>query len=204
MSFSGGIVLGITWLELAGIAVGLSMDAFAVSICKGLSIGRVRIRDMLWVGLWFGLFQALMPLGGWFLGSRFASLVHQAAPWIAFLLLAFIGGNMLREGLNGKEEALDGDLSPGTMFGLAVATSIDALATGIAFAAMGAADTAAKGPSGILAAVAFIGASTFVFSAAGVRIGNVFGSRYGKRAETVGGLVLIAIGLKILLEHLLG
>ena len=196
--------MGITWLELAGIAVGLSMDAFAVSICKGLSLGKVRVRDMLWVGLWFGFFQALMPLGGWYLGSRFEALIRQAAPWIAFILLAFIGGNMLREGLSGKEEALDANLSVGTMFGLAVATSIDALVTGIAFAAMGTADAPANGPSGIFAAVGFIGVSTFVFSAAGVRIGSVFGSRYGKRAETVGGLVLIAIGIKILLEHLLG
>ncbi len=196
--------MGITWMELFGIAVGLSMDAFAVSICKGLALGKIRFRHMVLVGLWFGLFQALMPLVGWFLGSRFETLIHRAAPWIAFLLLAFIGGNMIRESFSKEEEALDADLSPRTMLGLAVATSIDALATGVAFAAMEASGAAVSGPSGILPAVCSIGAVTFLFSAVGVRVGSVFGNRYGKRAERIGGLVLIGIGLKILLEHLLG
>lgn len=179
--------------ELFALAVGLSMDAFAVAICKGLSIQKLKLRQMLLVGLWFGAFQALMPALGYLLGASFARFVESVDHWIAFVLLAIIGGNMLREGIRGDEEACDPSLSFGVMFMLAVATSIDALAVGVSFAFL---------KVNIGAAVAFIGCITFLISAAGVKVGNHFGARYKAKAEIFGGAVLILIGVKILLEHL--
>ena len=183
-------------LELFLLAVGLSMDAFAVSVCKGLSVDRIRPRHALICGAYFGVFQALMPLIGYLLGVRFQGLIQQVDHWIAFVLLTLIGVNMLREAF-GKDEAESVDASFGfkTMLMLAVATSIDALAVGVTFAFLQVA---------IVPAVSFIGATTFVISAIGVKIGNVFGLRWRKPAEIAGGVILIAIGLKILIEHLLG
>ena len=175
------------------LAVGLSMDAFAVSICKGLSIRTLKLRQALIVGAWFGAFQALMPAVGWLLGSAFANLIESVDHWIAFVLLSLIGGNMIREAFSHEEEDADPSLAPVTMLLLAVATSIDALAVGVTFAFL---------RVDILPAVTLIGACTFLISAAGVKIGNVFGSRYKSRAELAGGAVLVLIGVKILLEHL--
>ena len=181
--------------ELFVIALGLSMDAFAVSICKGLSVRTCRPRHMLVCGLYFGIFQALMPLIGYMLGSQFESLVTAVAPYIAFALLAFIGVNMIREARSGEEEAATDDFSFRAMLPLAVATSIDALAVGVSFAFL---------PVDIVPAVAFIGVTTFVCCVAGVKVGSLFGNRYQARAELFGGVVLIAMGVKILLEHLIG
>ncbi len=180
--------------ELFLIAVSLSMDAFAVSVCKGLSVGRPQLRHCLSCGIWFGLFQALMPLLGWLLGVRFQGLIVSVDHWVAFVLLGLIGFNMVRESRGGEAEELDCSFSPRAMLPLAVATSIDALAVGITFAFL---------QVDILPAVIFIGVTTFALSFAGVRMGSVFGSRYRSRAELAGGLVLIGMGLKILLEHTL-
>ena len=177
--------------ELFVIAVGLSMDAFAVSICKGLSTKDVRREHMVVTGLYFGGFQALMPLAGYLLGSRFQSMIQRVDHWIAFVLLALIGANMVRES-QGEAEHLDASFTPGTMLPLAVATSIDALAVGVTFAFLNVR---------IIPAVVLIGMTTFVLSAIGVRLGNVFGTRYQARAELAGGIVLILMGVKILLEH---
>ena len=181
-------------IELLGIAIGLSMDAFAVSICKGLATGRVKASQILCVGLYFGGFQFLMPLIGYVISSLFTSLISSIAAWLAFILLALIGGNMIRESLNAEEEELNASFSPKTMIPLAVATSIDALATGVAFAALDAQ---------ILPSCLLIGVTTFLLSGAGLVIGVKFGNRFQKKAETVGGVILILIGLKILLENLL-
>ena len=189
--FLEGTIIGL--LELFLIAVGLSMDAFAVSVCKGLSTQTLQRRHYLIVGAWFGGFQALMPTLGYLLGSAFAGLVQAVDHWVAFILLGIIGGNMIREGVKGDAEDCDPSLAFGTMLMLAVATSIDALAVGITFAFLNVP---------ILAAVAFIGVVTFVISALGVKIGNLFGARYKSKAEIFGGAVLILIGAKILLEHL--
>lgn len=178
--------------ELFIIAVGLSMDAFAVSICKGLSVKRVQPRHVITTGLYFGGFQALMPLIGYFLGRQFQSLITSVDHWIAFVLLALIGANMIRES-RGEDENLNDSFSFKTMLPLAVATSIDALAVGITFAFL----KVDIGP-----AVLFIGITTFVLSAVGLKIGNVFGAKYKARAEFFGGIVLILMGLKILLDHL--
>ena len=180
--------------ELLILAVGLSMDAFAVAVCKGLSIRALMPRHAVAVGLWFGAFQALMPLIGWLLGAAFADMIAAVDHWIAFALLAFIGGNMIREALGGDEEDCDPSLAPMTMLVLAVATSIDALAVGVTFAFL---------QVDILPAVLFIGVTTFVLSAAGVKVGAVFGSRFKSKAELAGGLILIGMGIKILLEHTL-
>ena len=179
--------------ELLVLAVGLSMDAFAVSICKGLSLRELRPRHMVVVGAWFGAFQALMPTAGYLLGAAFADMIASVDHWIAFVLLSLIGGNMIREALGGEEEDCDPSLSPMVMLMLAVATSIDALAMGVMFAFL---------RVDILWAVSLIGVCTFVISAAGVKIGNLFGSRYRSKAELLGGVVLVLIGVKILLEHL--
>ncbi len=179
--------------ELLALSVGLAMDAFAVAICKGLSIRKLKLSQALCVGLWFGVFQALMPLAGWLLGSTFTGLIRSVDHWVAFALLAIIGGNMLREGLKGDEQDCDPSLGFGVMLTLAVATSIDALAVGITFALV---------KVDIAPAVALIGVVTFAISAAGVKIGNLFGAKYKSRAEIFGAIVLILIGLKILLEHL--
>ena len=179
--------------ELFILAVGLSMDAFAVSICKGLSIRGLMPRHAIIVGLWFGSFQALMPAIGWLLGASFADLIAAVDHWIAFVLLALIGGGMIREALEKDDGDCDPSLAPLAMLVLAVATSIDALAVGVTFAFL---------RVDILPAVTLIGTCTFLISAAGVKVGNVFGARYKSRAELFGGAVLALIGLKILLEHL--
>ena len=179
--------------ELFVIAVGLSMDAFAVSICKGLSTPRLRLRHSLICGGYFGLFQALMPLLGWLLGVRFQAMIASLDHWIAFILLGIIGVNMIRESRECGEESLNSSFSFRTMLPLAVATSIDALAVGVTFAFL---------TVPILPAVSFIGVVTFTLSIVGVKVGNVFGCRYKSRAELAGGLVLVLMGCKILLEHL--
>ena len=182
-----------SYLELFAIAVGLSMDAFAVSICKGLSVRRLRPRHNLICGLYFGGFQALMPVIGWLLGRQFESLIKSVDHWIAFALLVLLGANMIREAVKNEEENLNDSFSPKTMLPLAVATSIDALAVGVTFAFL---------DVEIVPAVSMIGATTFILSAIGVKIGNVFGTKYKSKAELVGGIVLIAMGIKILIEHL--
>ncbi len=179
--------------ELFVIAVGLSMDAFAVSICKGLSVRHLELKHSLITGLWFGAFQAIMPLAGYLLGTQFASYITAIDHWIAFVLLVLIGANMIREALGKDEEKLDSSFSVKAMFPLAIATSIDALAVGVTFAFLGVA---------IVPAVSFIGIITFVLSAFGVWLGNVFGCRFKSAAEIAGGAVLILMGIKILLEHL--
>lgn len=175
-------------------AVGLSMDAFAVSICKGLAMKKLSIKKALVIGLWFGGFQALMPTIGYLLGSRFERYVTAIDHWIAFALLALIGANMVKEALSKDEndEAND-SVDVKTMFLLAVATSIDALAVGVTYAFLQVA---------IIPAVSFIGVTTFLLSVCGVKVGNVFGVKYKSRAELAGGIILIVMGLKILLEHL--
>ncbi|MBQ2537777.1 MAG: manganese efflux pump [Ruminococcus sp.] len=182
-----------SYLELFVIAVGLSMDAFAVSICKGLSVRRLKPRHNLICGLYFGGFQALMPVIGWLLGRQFESLIKSIDHWIAFALLVLIGANMIREAVKNEEENLNDSFSPKTMLPLAVATSIDALAVGVTFAFL---------DVSIVPAVSMIGATTFILSAVGVKIGNVFGAKYKSKAELVGGIVLVAMGVKILIEHL--
>ena len=179
--------------ELFLIAVGLSMDAFAVSVCKGLAMPKCTFKKAAIVGLWFGGFQALMPAIGYILGAQFQEAIASIDHWIAFVLLALIGGNMIHEALDNDEEEADASLDVKTMFLLAVATSIDALAIGITFAFL---------KVNIIPAVCFIGIVTFIISFAGVKIGNVFGARYKNKAEIVGGVILILLGLKILLEHL--
>lgn len=181
-------------VELLLLAVGLSMDAFAVSICKGLAMKKATLKAELTCGVWFGGFQALMPVIGFFLGTLFAEAIEAFDHWVAFGLLVLIGINMLKEACSSEEETADADLSVKTMFLMAVATSIDALAVGISLAMAG-------GVNIWLAAI-FIGLCTCVLSAAGVKIGNVFGSRYEKKAQVAGGVILILLGVKILLEHL--
>lgn len=178
---------------LITLAIGLSMDAFAVSICKGLALKKITFGNAALVGLWFGGFQALMPLLGYFLGAQFKDYITAFDHWIAFGLLIIIGAKMIKEAFSKDEDCENGSLSPKTMAVLAVATSIDALAVGITFAFL---------EVKIVPAVCLIGCTTFLFSAAGVKIGNVFGTRYKKKAEIVGGVVLILLGIKILLEHL--
>lgn len=185
--------------ELFLLAVGLSMDAFAVSVCKGLAMKKATLKAEATCGLWFGGFQALMPTIGFFLGALFADAIEAFDHWVAFALLAIIGINMLKEALEKKDESgddpeKDADLSVKTMFLMAVATSIDALAVGISLAMVGSVN--------IWLAAAFIGICTCLLSALGVKIGNVFGSRYEKKAELAGGVILILLGVKILLEHL--
>ena len=184
-------------IELFLIAVGLSMDAFAVSICKGLGMSRLNVRQAAVIALFFGVFQAVMPLIGWALGSQFAAYVTPIDHWIAFILLAFIGGKMLWDAFHEDEddavEKADKKLDMRELFMLAIATSIDALAVGISFAFL---------QVSIVPAVIFIGVVTFVLSFAGVAIGNQFGSRWERPSTIVGGVVLILIGLKVLFEHL--
>ena len=170
------------------------MDAFAVSICKGLAMRTMNWKNAWKAGLYFGGFQALMPTLGYLLGSTFEQYITAVDHWIAFVLLCLIGGNMIREALSKDEEKLDASFSFKTMLLLAIATSIDALAVGITFALL---------PDvNIVAAVLFIGATTFILSAIGLKVGNVFGAKYKSKAELVGGIILILIGTKILLEHL--
>ena len=182
--------------ELFIIAIGLSMDAFAVSICKGLSLGKIRFKHMCIAGLWFGGFQALMPAIGYFLGSLFADMVTKYAHWVAFILLAIIGGNMIKESFE-KDDACDccgeSAMDAKTMFVMAIATSIDAMAVGVSFAFL---------QVDIIPAVTFIGVITFIFSGLGVKIGSIFGNKYKSKAELAGGIVLIIMGIKTLLSGL--
>ena len=181
------------FIDIFLIAVALSMDAFAVAICKGLSVKKVQAKHVLAVGVYFGGFQALMPLIGFLLGFKFESFITSIDHWIAFVLLAIIGGNMIKEAMSKEEDEVNDSFSFRTMLPLAVATSIDALAVGISFAFLGV---------DIIEAAILIGITTFVLSGIGVFVGNIFGSKYKSKAELAGGIVLILIGLKILLEHL--
>jgi putative Mn2+ efflux pump MntP len=184
-------------VELLLLAVGLSMDACAVSICKGLSMKKATLKEGAICGIWFGGFQALMPLIGFFLGSLFAQAIEAIDHWIALALLTFIGINMLKEAFSKSEECEEcsgADLSFKTMLVMAIATSIDALAVGISLAM--------AGDVNIYLAVILIGVITFALSCAGVKIGNIFGSRFEKKAQMAGGIILILLGIKILLEHL--
>lgn len=183
--------------ELFLLAVGLSMDAFAVSICKGLAMKKATLKASATCGIWFGGFQALMPTIGFFLGTLFAEAIQAIDHWVAFGLLAIIGVNMLKEAFvagEESEEETSADMSVKTMFIMAVATSIDALAVGISLAM--------AGNVNIWMAALFIGVCTFGFSAVGVKIGNVFGDKFEKKAQMAGGIILILLGVKILLEHL--
>ncbi len=183
-------------IELLLIGVGLSMDAFAVAVCKGLNMRKVNKAHCFIIALFFGGFQALMPLIGWFLGSQFEQYITAIDHWIVFVLLAFIGGKMVKEALTEEEEEINKDdsrLNIKELFVLAIATSIDALAVGITFAFL---------QVRILPAITLIGCTTFLLSAVGVFVGNIFGSRYKSKAELAGGIILILIGVKILLEHL--
>lgn len=180
-------------LSLFVIAVGLSMDAFAVSICKGLAMQKISMKKAAIVGLWFGSFQAIMPFLGYILGSQFEAYITAIDHWIAFVLLSFIGGSMIKEALSKDDEDANDSLDIKTMFLLAVATSIDALAVGVTFAFL---------RVDILPAITFIGTITFTLSMLGVKVGNVFGTCYKSKAELAGGIILIFMGIKILLEHL--
>ena len=180
-------------IELLLIAIGLAMDAFAVSICKGLAMKRMNWKKAVIVGIYFGVFQALMPVIGYFLGTTFENLVTKIDHWIAFILLVLIGGKMIKEAFDNNAEGYSDSVNFKTMLVLAIATSIDALAVGITFAFL---------QTNIVLAVILIGIVTFILSIVGVKIGNQFGNKYKKRAEIIGGIILILIGIKILLEHL--
>ena len=180
-------------IELFLIGVGLSMDAFAVSICKGLGMEKINKKQAFTIGLYFGGFQALMPLIGWFLGIRFQQYITSIDHWIAFVLLGLIGINMVKEALSNDEEQADDSIAVKEMFMLAVATSIDALAVGITFAFLNV---------HIVSAASMIGVCTFLILFAGVKIGNIFGTKYKSKAELAGGIILILLGFKILFEHL--
>lgn len=182
-------------VELFIIAVGLSMDAFAVSICKGLSMPKMNWNNAVVIGLYFGGFQSGMPLIGYLLGSQFKEAITSFDHWIAFILLGIIGFNMIKESFHKEvEECTDCTMDPKNMIMMAVATSIDALAVGVTFAFL---------QVQIIPAVSFIGATTFTLSVLGVKVGNVFGARYKSKAEFTGGLILIIMGIKILLQHML-
>lgn len=180
-------------IEIVLLSVGLAMDAFAVSICKGLSMKKMNWKNAIIVALYFGLFQALMPVLGYFLGSTFEHIVTNIDHWIAFILLGLIGGNMIKESFSGEDEKKDDSVDFKTMVVLAIATSIDALAVGITFAFL---------KVNIIMSVALIGAITFAISLVGVKVGNRFGDKFQNKAELAGGVILIILGLKILLEHL--
>lgn len=181
-------------LEAVLMSFGLAMDAFAVSICTGLELKNVKLKDAIKVGLWFGFFQALMPLIGYLLGSGFESLITNIDHWVAFVLLLFIGGKMIYESFH-EEKGSYGDLKFKSMFILAIATSIDALAIGIAYVFL-------YGSKNMALSFSLIGIITFIISVIGVKIGNIFGNKFKNIAEIVGGIILILIGTKILLEHL--
>lgn len=181
-------------IELFILAVGLSMDAFAVSICKGLATKDVSVKQMSLAGVWFGGFQALMPLIGYFLGSAFAKAIEGFDHWVAFGLLVLLGGNMIKEAFSkDTDDDVTDSFGVKTMFIMAIATSIDALAVGVTFAFL---------KVNIIPAVSFIGIITFLFSFVGVKIGNLFGAKHEKKAQLAGGIILVLIGIKILLEHL--
>ena len=180
-------------IEIFLLAFALSMDAFTVSVCKGLATKRLGVKQMCIAGAWFGVFQALMPSLGYLLGSTFEKYISRLDHWIAFILLALLGANMIREALSDEEEKVDASYSFKPMLLMAIATSIDALAAGITLSTL---------QVNIFLAAGLIGCTTFVISAVGVRVGNVFGSRFKRPAEVVGGVILILLGIKILLEHL--
>ena len=188
-------------IEVIILAVGLAMDAFAVSICKGLSMKKATVKNALICGIWFGGFQGLMPFIGYLLGASFAQYINVISSWIAFALLSLIGGNMIREALSKDEETASADLDIKTMLIMAIATSIDALAVGIAFACEKINILAVSDIVNTLIGVGIIGIITCIISCFGVKIGNVFGSKFKSKAEFCGGLILILIGVKILLEY---
>lgn len=184
------------------LAIGLSMDAFAVSICKGLAIKKISFRHMLIVGAWFGCFQAIMPMIGYFLGIQFAKFVNAFAPWIAFILLLLIGINMIRESFQRRKEGGESDaIGFKTMLLMAIATSIDALAVGITFACIPVNIIQATALLNTVLAVIIIGITTFIISIAGVKIGNIFGNIYKNKSEFIGGIILILLGIKIIVEQ---
>lgn len=181
-------------LDLFLTAVALSMDAFAVAMCKGLSVGKSKIKYNIITGIYFGVFQALMPLIGYLLGRNFQGVVESIDHWIAFILLSLIGFNMVKEALGSDEDDIDSSFAPKSMIPLAIATSIDALAMGVSFSFF---------PDfNIISAVIFIGVTTFILSGYGVYLGSRFGTKYKAKSEFAGGIILILMGLKILLEHL--
>ncbi len=180
-------------LELLLLSVGLAMDAFAVSVCKGISMKKMNWKKAIIIGLYFGGFQALMPTIGYFLGAAFQSLITSIDHWIAFILLGIIGGGMIKESFGDDEENRNDDVSFKTMIVLAIATSIDALAIGITFAFLNV---------NLVSAISLIGIITFILSVFGTKIGNRFGDKYEKKAEFLGGVILVLLGIKILLEHL--
>ena len=188
-------------VELLLLAIGLSMDAFAVSVCKGLATKKLKLKHAIICGVWFGGFQGLMPFIGYVLGTSFASYITNIAPWIAFILLSLIGATMIKESLEKEYEEASESFDFKTMFLMAVATSIDALAVGITFACVPVRLIFASRVINTLIAVLIIGIITFVLSCIGVKIGNVFGSKYKSKAEFTGGAILILLGLKIILEH---
>lgn len=181
-------------LDLFLTAVALSMDAFAVAMCKGLSVGKSYVKHNIITGAYFGFFQGFMPLMGYLLGRNFQGVVESIDHWIAFFLLGFIGANMIREAMGDDEEDMDASFTPGAMIPLAIATSIDALAMGVSFSFFPDFD--------IIPAVVFIGVTTFILSGFGVYLGCHFGTRYKSKSEFAGGIILILMGIKILLEHL--
>lgn len=183
-----------SFTEVFLLAVGLSMDAFAVSVCKGLAMREISLSKAVTVGLWFGGFQAIMPAAGYFLASTFAKYITSIDHWVAFVLLGIIGINMIREAFSGKQEDVDASLSVKNMFIMAVATSIDALAVGVTFA------FEFKSAAKMLPAALLIGITTLVISTVGVKVGNVFGSRFKSKAELLGGVILLFLGVKILIE----
>lgn len=180
-------------VELLLLSIGLAMDVFAISICKGISMKKMNWRKACIIGLWFGGFQALMPTIGYFLGTTFESVVINIDHWIAFVLLTIIGGNMIKDSFNTQCEQSNDDVKFKTMIILAIATSVDALAMGITFGFFNV---------NVILAVLLIGITSFVLSIVGTKVGNKFGNRYEKKAELIGGLILIFLGIKILLEHL--
>ena len=185
-----------SFLEVFIIGVGLSMDAFAVSVCKGLSVSKMKARYALIAGAYFGGFQALMPLIGYYIGSQFAEFITKYSHWVAFIILAVIGANMIRESFSAEKEETSASFSFKTMLPMAIATSIDALAVGVALSLSLTPDVSIFPP------VIIIGLTTFVFYAAGVKIGNVFGDKFESKAEFAGGVILILVGLKLLLDGL--
>ena len=180
-------------IELILLSIGLGMDAFAVSICKGISMKKMDWKKVCIIGLYFGGFQAIMPVIGYFLGSTFESFITNFDHWIAFILLAVIGGNMIKESFSKESESINDDINFKAMIVLAIATSIDALAVGITFAFF---------KVNIIFAITLIGIITFILSVIGTKVGNRFGDKYENKAEFIGGVILILLGLKILLEHL--
>lgn len=182
-------------VEILLVSIGLAMDAFAVSVCKGLSMKKMDWKKAVITGLWFGVFQTGMPVIGFLLGATFESVITNIDHWIAFVLLVFIGGKMIKEAFSSNSEAVDDDIGFKTMLILSIATSIDALVVGIAY-------VCAYGNKNAAFAFIVIGVITFIMSSLGVKIGNKFGNKYEKKAEFTGGVILVLLGIKILLEHL--